>query len=288
MMLTRCPGCATTFRVTPEQVKARHGRVRCGRCQHVFDAIEYLIEAAPPPAPAVETPPPEVAQAPEFIEAVEESGVIASSAAEVTPDPEMETSAIEEPIAEEIPPEPSPPADESVTRPSPLSSDYPAGRTAARTLHWPWAIAALLVLLTLIVQLLLAFRVDLAVKYPGMRPILEMLCAQAHCNVGLPSNPEQIGIETSDLHPGKKAGLELTATLKNRASHAQAWPHLELTLTDGADKPIVRKVIPPAQYLPPAQSETEGFAANGELALQLALDAGNLPAAGYRLYLFYP
>ena len=68
MMLTRCPGCSTTFRVTPEQVKARQGKVRCGRCQHVFDAIESLVEAAVlqpavaaaviPPAAAPVVPPP--------------------------------------------------------------------------------------------------------------------------------------------------------------------------------------------------------------------------------------
>jgi predicted Zn finger-like uncharacterized protein len=43
-MLTRCPSCATHFRVTPEQLKARSGRVRCGECQNVFNALDSLIE----------------------------------------------------------------------------------------------------------------------------------------------------------------------------------------------------------------------------------------------------
>ncbi|HRI91316.1 MAG TPA: zinc-ribbon domain-containing protein, partial [Accumulibacter sp.] len=30
-MKTCCPGCQTIFRVTPEQLKARAGKVRCGR-----------------------------------------------------------------------------------------------------------------------------------------------------------------------------------------------------------------------------------------------------------------
>src|SRR5690606_23642075 len=64
MMLTRCPGCSTTFRVTPEQVKARQGKVRCGRCQHVFDAIEALVEAAIVPGTATTpTPIPDAAPA---------------------------------------------------------------------------------------------------------------------------------------------------------------------------------------------------------------------------------
>lgn len=43
-MLTRCPDCATHFRVTAEQLKVRSGRVRCGQCQHVFNALDSLIE----------------------------------------------------------------------------------------------------------------------------------------------------------------------------------------------------------------------------------------------------
>jgi predicted Zn finger-like uncharacterized protein len=296
MMLTRCPGCTTTFRVTPEQVKARHGKVRCGRCQHVFDAIEHLVDAAVA-VPAVEDalPPPQPEPA------------VALPAAETAPSPEADTINAEETIpepagdvAEEVAqvaelaaeqgPAPTPAADEEnvLLQPSPLSATYGVQQRAMRTPAWPWAIASLLVLGALIAQLMVAFRVELAVKHPSIRPALEMLCEQANCVIELPSDPERISIEASDLHPGKKGGLELTATLRNRAQYAQAWPHLELTLTDGADKPIVRKIIMPAQYLPTSSNEAIGFEANGELAVQLQLDPGNLPAAGYRLYLFYP
>lgn len=68
-MLTQCPSCQTTFRVTSEILRVAEGQVRCGRCQTQFDALERLIEEsdtgeiqsgrylrppqpAPPPAPA--------------------------------------------------------------------------------------------------------------------------------------------------------------------------------------------------------------------------------------------
>lgn len=286
MMLTRCPGCATTFRVTPEQVKARHGKVRCGRCQHVFDAIEFLVDAAlATPAATPATPSAEVtAPAPETLpdtNVVHEVPTVAVAA----PAPEEPL-----PAETEVSLSPAQAATENdiLLQPSPLSASYNTPQTHVRTLAWPWTIASLLVLSALIAQLMIAFRVDLAVKYPDSRPALEMLCEYALCSIELPSNPELVSIEVSDLHPGKKSGLELTATLHNRAPHAQAWPHLELTLTDGADKPIVRKVIAPAIYLPATQTEGDGFPANGEQAVQLLFDTGNLPAAGYRLYLFYP
>ncbi len=44
MLLTRCPGCRTTFRITVQALEAADGQVRCGRCSEVFDAREALSE----------------------------------------------------------------------------------------------------------------------------------------------------------------------------------------------------------------------------------------------------
>ena len=72
MILARCPACATTFRVRPEQLRARQGRVRCGQCQHAFNALETLVDeglgddaTAPPPTepPAAESTAPRVRRA---------------------------------------------------------------------------------------------------------------------------------------------------------------------------------------------------------------------------------
>lgn len=41
-MLTTCPACRTRFKVTPEQLGAHRGDVRCGRCAKVFNAHAYL------------------------------------------------------------------------------------------------------------------------------------------------------------------------------------------------------------------------------------------------------
>lgn len=43
-MFTQCPECQTTFRVTAAMLKAAQGRVRCGRCSNVFNALASLIE----------------------------------------------------------------------------------------------------------------------------------------------------------------------------------------------------------------------------------------------------
>lgn len=43
-MLTQCPHCQTTFRVTSEILRVADGQVRCGRCQTQFDGFERLID----------------------------------------------------------------------------------------------------------------------------------------------------------------------------------------------------------------------------------------------------
>jgi predicted Zn finger-like uncharacterized protein len=42
MLLTTCPNCGAKFKVAPEQLNVRQGRVMCGRCRHVFNAFEAL------------------------------------------------------------------------------------------------------------------------------------------------------------------------------------------------------------------------------------------------------
>ncbi|AHG65004.1 DUF3426 domain-containing protein [Advenella mimigardefordensis] len=43
-MKTRCPDCSTRFDVTPAQLNAREGKVRCGVCSTVFNAFEHEVD----------------------------------------------------------------------------------------------------------------------------------------------------------------------------------------------------------------------------------------------------
>ena len=46
--ITRCPSCATAFKVVADQLRISEGWVRCGQCKEVFDAAAHLLPAAPP------------------------------------------------------------------------------------------------------------------------------------------------------------------------------------------------------------------------------------------------
>ncbi|MEW5890557.1 MAG: DUF3426 domain-containing protein [Pseudomonadota bacterium] len=282
MIVTRCPACQTAFRVKPEQLRARQGKVRCGRCQAVFNALDSLAyradapSAASPPAPPQPAPEAPIAALLVTEEAWPETQAQAEAAAPPTPEePPAEESRSQEAPAEEAPAEEGQPAE--APRPARM-------RTAL------WSLAIAVALAALAAQSLYAFRAELAMRHPEWRPRLEEWCRQLGCDVPLPRQADLIAIETSELHPDPERNnlLALQAVIRNRAGFAQAYPHLELTLTDTRDQPLVRRVFAPADYLPPDTEVRSGLTANGDATVSLWLDPGNLGASGYRLYVFYP
>lgn len=167
------------------------------------------------------------------------------------------------------------------------AAEEPAGPSALQ--QAAWAAGATLLLLTLLAQGVLVFRSDIAAASPQMRLFMESVCAGMGCDLPLPRESASITIESSDIQPdaNREAFFTLHATLRNRAEFAQAWPHLEITLTDARDKALVRRVLDPKQWLP-ADMPPEAFPARKEVAARVRFEAPGVAAAGYRVYAFYP
>jgi len=79
----------------------------------------------------------------------------------------------------------------------------------------------------------------------------------------------------------------LLTTLRNRAEHPLALPHLELTLTDAADRPVARRVMPPADWLPAHAADT-ALEARTSMAIRVDFEIRELMPTGYRIHVFYP
>jgi hypothetical protein len=278
--------------------------VRCGVCKEVFDALDSLSDEAPvvqapsvvPPAAEGESrrspdgtvEPLAVAQAPSVVPSAAESESRRSPDGTVEPlavAPESIPAAANESSDSPAGPEPEP---ENPAAVEPAAEEWaPVPAVPAPARRWPWVIGSVALLLVAAAQLAYIFRTELAMVAPELRPALLAACELIGCTLPRPVKPELVGIETSDLAP-EGNGLLLTATLKNRAPFEQDFPHLELTLTDTQDAALVRKVLTPADYLPAGQDAARGFAARGEVAIRLTLMADDVPAVGYRLYLFFP
>ncbi|MCX9155520.1 DUF3426 domain-containing protein [Niveibacterium sp. 24ML] len=155
---------------------------------------------------------------------------------------------------------------------------------------WPWAVAVAALLLITAGQGLLWARHDIARELPATRPLFEAACARIGCSMPWPRLSAQISIDASDLHPrGDGEGqFELSGTLHNKAGFDQAYPHLEVTLTDVFNRALVRRALPPEVWLPPNLKGSSAFTAGSDIAFTIYLDAGNQSATGYKLYAFYP
>ena len=165
-----------------------------------------------------------------------------------------------------------------------LASDAPFNLDAPRdkTPRTPFVIASVCLLTLLLAQLVFHFRSQLVQTWPVSQNLFESL----QIEVPPAREGDLMAIESSDLQiDTKTGGLVLQANLNNRARFAQAWPALELTLTDMNDQVIARRVMQPTDYLP--EPHPPVFAPRSDYALKLWLESKG-PAAGYRLYLFYP
>ncbi len=154
-----------------------------------------------------------------------------------------------------------------------------------------WLSLSILLAVTAIGQAAYAYRTQLMVNYPQVRPLYEQACVWLSCQIGLPRLAEQLDIDSSDLQlidPRKRNQVELTALVRNRARVAVEYPAFELTLTNEKEQVVARRVFLPDEYLTEGTSIEEGLAGRAELTVRLFLDIGPLGAAGYRIYLFYP
>ena len=255
ILTTRCPQCGTAFRVQPTQLTARGGKVRCGRCNAVFDGVSGLLEQEPAAAASAEAEPsPQLA----LFEAARRWPPLAAAEA----------------------------ANEGAARAEFLEEEPPAPRR-----RLAWGLAALIALAALGAQAALHYRTELAVLLPEARPHLARACAALGCELRLPRRPELMAIESSDLQTeGRRENvIVLNAVLRNRAPFPQEYPALELTLTDERDEIVARRVLAPADYLGAGAAArlAQGIAPGAEATLRLLLETSGLRAVGYRLYLFY-
>ena len=153
-----------------------------------------------------------------------------------------------------------------------------------------WLLGAFALVLLILLQLTYVFRMELARAVPDLRPTLEQVCGLLGCTVPYPRNAELISLEGHSFNPedGATGSYRLVLTLLNKAAYPQTWPHVELTITDRFDIAISRRVLKPEEWLPAGQRQQPAFESYAEITANLALNIGDLPAAGYRLYVFYP
>jgi len=295
--ITRCPACATVYRVASQQLQAAGGWLRCGHCQHDFDSTGLVLFWEPLTEPglanaACETPEPEII--PEPFHAHGESVAPESLSKILDPDPgQTRVSQSDALVSFE---------DALSTFQQPLSLPSDAASTVLRTADLKvggqlsvsdkstsvhssklWSVLLFLLALTLVLQVSYVQRHVLVLHWPAAASGLHTFCHAVGCTIEPLQDVEALVIESSTL-VRRADDFVLSWTLRNTSGSSVAMTALELTLLAANQQPVLRKVLLPREVQAP-QVLQPGQTWAGQLSLRMATET---PFSDYRIVSFYP
>jgi predicted Zn finger-like uncharacterized protein len=326
-LITKCPACATMFKVVPDQLRVSEGWVRCGQCNEVFDANLNLqadiagFASGPHQEPAVEPDVPQTAgtsdvRVQQDLEAIQSTHAVPHESDAPADDPFLTVN----PHALHLEPQDhllhpvEPPLD--VVVPDGLGEQHSeaviqdshdtavVGDDAvehsflkSQTGNPLWArrsVRVLLAVFCLLLSMLIAWQVviherdRIAAHFPESKSLLEAACIVAGCKVAPFRQIEAVVIDSSSFTKVRSDVYRLNFTLKNAVPINIAAPAMELTVTDMNDQPVIRRIFLATEF-----GEKSGVMAPGaELSVTLPISVklvGNVERiSGYRLLSFYP
>ena len=215
-MYTQCQHCKAIFEVSMREVTVASGKLRCGECNEVFDAMETLSTTLPEPfSPDTNASSSTTSADSEKIASPQKDEKKAPTA--------LQTLSIED--AKNQRPEISQPTGvkENVKE---IAQDI--NKNIDR--KWVKPIALSLAIL-LLAQVLYNNR-----QYFSRSPAHE---------------PDKIEMLSNNVfaHPNETGVLLISASMENHAGHAQPYPILEVRLTDSNNKLVALRRFKPAEYL---------------------------------------
>ena len=255
-MYTECPQCHAIFRVTQEILQAAGGKVRCGECATVFQAVkpkntETINTSSdnrvlPSKKLNRDTPKASKKAAPVSRRGTSQQRPVASTSSfhrhshddfADAENSQLKTAAPDSTNTGFVP----------KYLPIPVAPKQPKlGKRRAI-----WAIP-LIVILTLLLagQLLTANRKYLGTK-PLLRPIVTAVCKISGCEVPVHKDLDAIELLNHGVfsHPTVPGALMIKGMIQNKASFEQPYPVIELGFSDIHGKLVAMRRFGPNEYL---------------------------------------
>ncbi|NLJ51575.1 MAG: DUF3426 domain-containing protein [Alcaligenaceae bacterium] len=258
-MKTRCPECDTTLSVTPPQLKARGGKVRCGVCHTVFNALDYPV--------AHKSHDEYYSDGPEDLVLQDEPYLHDSHRYDEAYD--------------------------RVVHDDYDDSYYVEQRGRRRSGGVFWVLTIFILLVALVLQGTLVFRNQIAHYFPSSWPMLIQFCSIANCELGGTRSIDQFSLRNvslnvrSDVPPqDSQTALVLQARLVNQENKPAEWPSLLLSLKDARGQVDRQRIISPEEYIV-SELRVQPMAALSEYPILLHLSLAGAMATGYELKPYY-
>jgi predicted Zn finger-like uncharacterized protein len=278
--ITRCPSCATVYQLEDTHLFAAKGWLRCGACGHVFDSTGLVLRWAPVAASprgvgdaltssSVELPSHDRIVLDDLL--LKEDRVASS---EVQP-AQSELASFEEALSTF-----KPAAAGLEPMPSVVSVSVPLRR---HSVSRAGTYAAVGLALLLLFQAVYAQRHNIVAYWPESGPIMRHVCQSFGCEIHSLRDAERLVIESSSFIHRSEDHL-LRWSVRNTSTRDLAMTALELSLLEGQDKVVLRRIFLPIQTSAP-EILPAGQTWSGELKVSVDAD---LSFSDYRLLSFYP
>lgn len=226
------------------------------------DASPLAAEAAPTPAAQPFAPVPATPPTPAELDEAADTDTPGDAETAVQPvadattgtDAPHATDAADSPV--QTTPDPAPATAPAATRA--LPSFARRRRRGASGFGWKSGAAIAGLALLLVLQLLLADRVNLA-SDARWRPLLANVCGVFGCSLPPWREPGAFSVLARDVrpHPSTPGVLRVTATFRNDARWSQPWPRVRLTLSDVNGRAVAARDFDAGDYLGEAPAQAE-------------------------------
>ena len=241
-MYTQCPECLTIFKLSGGELAATLGSVRCGHCSAIFDALRTLTDQLPP----------------------EPIGTLESHPTEVAP-PQLGLPVFR--------PNPGQGAllfdpDDRPRTERPVTPAFTRRRRASQSRNGIWIAASAVLLLTLGAQVAWAERA-MWLDDARIRSWIDPACETLGCRLPPRSDVGSLELLSRDIrpHPSVPGALIISATVRNDADFAQAFPIVEITLSDLDETRIAMRRFRPRDYVNDPRLIAGGLAPGATTAL---------------------
>jgi predicted Zn finger-like uncharacterized protein len=301
--ITACPACETQFLLTTEHLKAHRGKVQCGHCEHIFNAKNRLTEISDDIHSPSEYQASIEAHDSNVTQAVDEKPIseVLNVALGAVPNlddlDDLETDKkSNDPYIVNINTASQPDIIEvydvdQINAPiyiDDLSKNLKFEKPKIKVNVWLILLGLILAILAGL-QSVYYLRTSISTDYPQYKPYLVQACAAIKCEIDLPKNLDFFALYDSNMQEDyeHKNVINFSSQLINNAPYAQAYPNIEVTLTDDVDQPVLRRKIKPSEYLTSEINVDAGINSSEELRIKLSINVADIAVAGYRILLLY-
>lgn len=270
-MFTRCPSCRAAFSITDQQLAIASGMVRCGVCEHVFDARLYLFKQAEEKVESIdvtlETDTETRIDA--EIDSVAEAEFIQAETAKTEPDQDLDDNIIVDKT------------EDDVVVPKIIADQVSSLEHEGVQINYSLLFGLLLIAVLIATLLLQAIAVYQEEWLPPS--VQAKACRWITCVHKIPRALDKIEILNRSIytHPQEKEALMVTVTIISRAKFAQPYPVVQLRFLDVSGDVMAARRFNPSDYLNETWNKQSIMQPERPISIQLELVDFGEDVVGY-------